>query len=160
MRQRVGDQGYQRVALVARSHGGNMALKACEDPAVARCVSAIVCLSTPLIPAWKPRLLIARGFHARTGMLICSAFSSVYRVMLISALSTPMEDAQSPRTRAVLAGAVAVAAAVGLAALSVSRRVQLDGTSAALHKDITGSVCDAVAISSLRIAAHRCATAH
>ncbi len=144
--------GYPRVALIAHSHGGNIALKACEDVDVARHVGAIVCLSTPFISAWRPQLLISRGFYARAGMLFTSAFSCFFLLQLVSALSQSMEDAHSPRMLAVLAGAVVVAVAVGLAALSVSRRVRLDGTGTgtALDEDITGSVCDVAAIAPLR----------
>ena len=89
--------GYKRVAFIAHSLGGNIALKDCEDPAAAGSVSAIVCLATPFISAWRPRLLVTRGFHVPTGVVGFVAFAGIFMLLttLGGAHTTSSEDFQS-----------------------------------------------------------------
>jgi Alpha/beta hydrolase family len=145
-------QGYRHVAVVAHSHGGNIALKAAEDASIAQHVSAIVCMATPFISAWRPRTLVQRGVAARAGMLLASCFGGSALLLLPGSFAASPAEAGSPRVLLALAGAAVMALLLGAAAWRVARQLQLEpteGGASGLHQDITGSVCDAKALTAL-----------
>lgn len=107
--------------VVAHSHGGNVALKAMEDPSVSDSVTHIICMSTPfLVVSKRPRV----SFWDSVAIFWAPAFFA-YR-SFAGWLSPAAEYGfQGTHIRLVaVLGATMVALALGVAATRVSRWVE------------------------------------
>lgn len=143
-------RGYDHIGIVAHSHAGNIALKACEDPLTASRVQAIVCIATPFITAWRPRLRVVASWHARVGLALMAAGMGAGFMLLTQVLAGSLVEAQS--TRVVIAGAASMLLTVvaGIAGLTLALRIRLDDPRQPLDPDIADSVFDADGVAPLR----------
>ena len=148
----LGARGFERIALVAHSHGGNIALKACESPATAARVQAIVCLATPFIAAWRPRARIIRQ-GVRLGivlvllpwmLLMPSVFGLPSYLAVVARVSVP--GTVDTVALALLVTYLGVGAGLGWL---LARRFADADRDPTLPEDLAGSICDPAAIAPL-----------
>lgn len=143
--------GFERVSLVAHSHGGNIALKACEQEETAARVHAIVCLATPFISAWSPRTRVERA-GARWGiaaMVVLAVLGIPGQVGLPSyfALVARLEGPQVTWADGLLLSTyLAVGVGVGLLIARQFRSARIDSEA---WLDLDGSICSAHALAPL-----------
>jgi pimeloyl-ACP methyl ester carboxylesterase len=145
-------RGVARIAIVAHSHGGNVALKACELPATAANVRAIVCLATPFISMWRPRSRLVRP-GARPGIFLMVL---VILLLVPGMIGLPSYFSLAARlnvddaNRAASLGLLLAYFGIGIPlAWLVARRFGVGSAAAEADNDVAASVCDPVAIAPL-----------
>ncbi len=142
--------GFGPITLIGHSHGGNIAMKACEDTETARHVTALVCLATPFLSAWRPRVRVVRGGVARAGMVLAASIPSWPMILLPSSMVASWDGASSPRVVAAYVGCLAIITVATALGFRVGRQFVPDDGSPALDADIAGSVCEPAAVAPLR----------
>lgn len=146
----LAERGYRHIALVAHSHGGNIALKACEDAATAARVSAIVCIATPFLTAWRPRLKRVGNLATRLGLVVQSLGLGMGFMLIGSTLVGPLDELGATRTLVATAASMALGLGIGLAGVLMALRLRFDDPRQALDPDIADAVFDGQAVAALR----------
>lgn len=141
--------GFSRVALVGHSHGGNIALKSCEDPASGARVDAVVCLATPFIAAWQPRVRVVRGELARLALFLVPMISGAGFALLAASIAVPSLD-PSTRDVAIQIGGYGAWILLTLMGVRMLRGIHTKPGPGVLDEDIAASVCHAPALDGLR----------
>lgn len=144
---RLAAVGHGPFALIGHSHAGNIVLKACEDPATAARVRAIVCLNTPFISAWQPALDRKAGPLARLGLCVLAAGLGMAFWMLGAPFVDPLQPVDA-RAIAVFAGCAALALPAALSMLRLALRMRVDFD--APPPEVLASVCQPAAIAPLQ----------
>lgn len=144
-------KGYTKVCLVGHSHGGNIALKACEEKTASEAVVAIVTLATPFIHKWRPQIRMVRGLNLRLAVfaltvLVAGVFLLAVLLMLISEFAQVVDEGEL-RTWVLRIGIAAVP--VIAFAFWLSRKMPSPQVDEQMHEDIRGSVYDPDAVDGL-----------
>ena len=146
----LAERGYRHIALVAHSHGGNIALKACEDAATAERVSAIVCIATPFLTAWRPRLRRVGNLATRLGLMVQSFGLGAGFMLMGSTLTGPLDELGATRTLVATAACILLGLGIGLAGARMALRLRFDDPRQPLDPDIADAVFDGQAVAALR----------